>query len=210
MKKLILIDDHAMLREGIASWLTKNSDCEIAMQCESFESLQDNFEKSDLSNGDNVLAIVDLSYKTENSKIESETGWEIIKWLNFKNIPSIVFSSHDTGTFIEKAMGPDIRARGFVSKTSNEKILLDAINMVAAGKTYIQPDLFSGFIETKSILSALSSKEQEIADLIMHNYENEEIAEKLNIKLHTVENYISKIYDKTGTNTKKALIELLL
>lgn len=210
MKKLILIDDHAMLREGIASWLTKNSDCEITLQCENFEKLKSSFETTNFSAGDNIIAIVDLSYKTENCKIESETGWEIIKWLNTKNIPSIVFSSHDTGTFIEKAMGPDIRARGFVSKTSDEKVLLDAINMVASGKTYIQPDLFSGFIETKSILSALSSKEQEIADLIMHNFENEEIAEKLNIKLHTVENYISKIYDKTGTNSKKGLIELLL
>ena len=210
MKKLILIDDHAMLREGIASWLTKNSDWQIAMECEGFAQLQDNFSSIQIEQDDSFIAIVDLSYKTENSKIESETGWEIIKWLNSKNIPSIVFSSHDTGTFIEKAMGPDIRARGFVSKTSNEKVLLDAIDMVAAGKTYIQPDLFSGFIETKSILSALSSKEQEIADLIIHNFENEEIAAKLNLKVHTVENYISKIYDKTGTNNKKELIELLL
>lgn len=210
MKKLILIDDHTMLREGIASWLSKNSDCKVELQCESFERLQSDFKKTNFSNGDIVIAIVDISYKTENSKIESETGWEIIKWLNSKNIPSIVFSSHDTGTFIEKAMGPDIRARGFVSKTSNEKVLLDAINMVATGKTYIQQDLFSGFLETKSILSALSSKEQKIADLIMHNFENGEIAAKLNLKLHTVENYISKIYDKTGTNNKKELIELLL
>lgn len=210
MKKLILIDDHAMLREGIASWLTKNSDWTIELQCESFEKLQSDFDKANFSTDDNVIAIVDLSYKTENSKVEAEIGWEIIKWLNSKNIPSIVFSSHDTGTFIEKAMGSDIRARGFVSKTSNEKILLDAINMVAQGKTYIQPDLFSGFIETKSILSALSSKEREIADLIMHNVENDEIAAKLNIKLHTVENYISKIYDKTGTNNKKDLIDLIL
>lgn len=210
MKKLILIDDHTMLREGIASWISKNSDCKVELQCESFERLQFDFKKTNFSNGDIVIAIVDISYKTENSKIESETGWEIIKWLNSKNIPSIVFSSHDTGTFIEKAMGPDIRARGFVSKTSNEKVLLDAINMVATGKTYIQQDLFSGFLETKSILSALSSKEQKIADLIMHNFENGEIAAKLNLKLHTVENYISKIYDKTGTNNKKELIELLL
>lgn len=210
MKKLILIDDHAMLREGIASWLTKNSDWKIELQCESFEKLKNDFEKIDCSADDILISIVDLSYKQENSKVEAEIGWEIIKWLNSKNIPSIVFSSHDTGTFIEKAMGPDIRARGFVSKTSDEKILLDAINMVAQGKTYIQPDLFSGFIETKSILSALSSKEREIADLIMHNVENDEIAAKLNIKLHTVENYISKIYDKTGTNNRKDLIDLIL
>lgn len=210
MKKLILIDDHAMLREGIASWLTKNSDWQVALQCENFSKLQKDFSKIDKSEEDIVIAIVDLSFKQENSKIESESGWEIIQWLNTNDVPSIVFSSHDTGTFIEKAMSTEIKAKGFVSKTSDEKNLLDAINMVAHGKTYIQPDLFSGFIETKSLLSALSSKEREIADLIMHNYENEEIAEKMNIKLHTVENYISKIYDKTGTNSKKALTELLL
>ncbi|MBQ0052470.1 MAG: response regulator transcription factor [Treponema sp.] len=210
MKKLILIDDHAMLREGIASWFTKNSDWTIELLCENFERLQDDFEKIQISEEDTLIAIVDLSYKQENSKIEAETGWNIIKWLKERNIPSIVFSSHDTGTFIEKAMGPDIQARGFVSKTSNEKVLLEALDMVARGKTYIQPDLFSGFIETKSLLSALSAKEREIADLILHNEDNEEIARKLNIKLHTVENYISKIYDKTGTSTKKELIEVLL
>lgn len=199
-----------MLREGIASWIAKNSDWQIELQCENFSALKTNFAKINRTDDDMMIAIVDLSYKQENSKLETESGWEIIQWLNTMKIPSIVFSSHDTGTFIEKAMSPQVRAKGFVSKTSDEKILLDAINMVHQGKTYIQPDLFSGFIETKSILSALSTKEREIADLIMHNYENEEIAEKLNIKLHTVENYISKIYDKTGTNTKKGLIELLL
>lgn len=199
-----------MLREGIASWLTKNSDLVIELQCEDFADLKENFPKLNISQNDKYIAIVDLSYKQKDSKLEADAGWEIIKWLNKHSIPSIVFSSHDTGTYIEKAMSPDVSARGFVSKTSNESVLLDAINMVISGKTYIQPDLFGGFIETKSILSGLSAKEREIADLIIHNYDNEEIAEKLNIKIHTVENYISKIYDKTGTNNKKSLIELIL
>lgn len=210
MKKLILIDDHAMLRGGIASWLTKNSDWQITLECPNFEQLKKDFSSITINNDDSIVAVVDLSYKQVSSKIESETGWEIIKWLNSKKVPSVVFSSHDSGSFIEKAMSPEIQARGFVSKASDEKTLLDAINMISQGKSYIQPDLFSSFIETKNILSGLSSKEKEIANLVLHNVENEEISRKLNIKVHTVENYISKIYDKIGTNSKKELIERLL
>lgn len=210
MKKLILIDDHAMLRSGIAYWITQNSDWQIALQCGNFSELQKSFSSMQIAEDDFVIAVVDLSYKQDSSKIESETGWEIIKWLNSRNVPSLVFSSHDTGTFIEKAMSREIQAKGFVSKNSNEKILMDALEMISQGKTYIQPDLFSSFIETKTILEGLIPKEREVADLMLHNVENEEIARKLNIQLHTVENYVSKIYDKTGTHSRKEFIEKLL
>lgn len=210
MNKLILIDDHAMLRNGISAWFKENSTWEICCACDSMEQLLKEFESLNIEESDKVVAIVDLSYKQNDSKIEVESGWDIVKWLTKKNIACVIFSSHDTGSTIEKAMSPEVGARGFVSKCGDEKILLDAITTVAAGKTYIQPDLFSGFLETKSILAALTPKEREITELIIENLDNDEIAEKLNIKLRTVENYISKIYDKTGTNSRKALLERVL
>lgn len=210
MKKLILVDDHAMLRTGITAWFKANSDWEISLQCDSFEKLKEEFQNFTITQNDTVIAVVDLSYKQDDKKQEIEMGWEIVSWLRERNIPSIIFSSHDTGSSIEKAMSPEIGAKGFVSKCADEKILLDAINTVASGKTFIQPDLFSGFLEIKSILSALTPKEREITNLVIQNYDNDEIAEKLGIKLRTVENYLSKIYDKTGTYSKKMLLDRIL
>lgn len=214
MKNLIIVDDHALLREGISSWISKNSQWNVAIAAENFEDLKNKFEKSDIKNeltdqSNICIAVVDLSYKIENNSKEEQLGWTIISWLAEQNIKTVVFSSHDSGYCIEKAMSPEYGAKGFVSKCSTEKTLLDAINTVAEGKTFIQPDLFSNMIQSKSLFQVLSSKEKQVAELVLENFENSEIAEKLNLNIRTVENYISKLYDKCGTNTRKALIEIL-
>lgn len=210
MKNLILIDDHAMLRTGITAWFKANSDWNILLQCESFDALQKDFASLNINSDDKVIAVVDISLKQDDKIIKSENGWDCVVWLRNQNIPSVIFSSHDTGSSIEKAISPEIGAKGFVSKCADEKVLLAAVNAVAEGKTYVQPDLFSDFIETRSILSALTPKEREITDLVLKNFDNEDIAEKLGIKLRTVENYLSKIYDKIGVKNRRMLLEMIM
>lgn len=214
MKKLIIVDDHALLREGISSWITKKSDWNIVIAADSFEDLKKKYEGSELSSKqeykeDTVVAVVDLSYKTDSSIKEDVTGWKIISWLKERNVSTVVFSSHDSGHYIEKAMSADVGASGFVSKCSTEKTLLEAIDCVSQGKTYIQPDLFSKMIYSRNLFHALSPKEQQIAELILEGDDNTEIANKLVLNIRTVENYVSKLYDKCGTNTRKGLIDLL-
>ena len=100
-------------------------------------------------------------------------------------------------------------AKGFVSKLSDEKMLLDAINAVAAGKTFVQPDLVSSLMEMNSLFSILTKREVQVVKLIQNGLTNEEIAEKLEIKLTTLENYISVIYDKIGCRDRNSLLEKL-
>ena len=96
-----------------------------------------------------------------------------------------------------------------VSKLSDEKMLLDAIYAVAAGKTFVQPDLVSAFMEMNSLLSVLTKRELEVVKLIQDGLTNEEIAARLEIKLSTLENYISVIYDKIGCRDRNSLLEKL-
>lgn len=214
MKKLILIDDHKMLRKGISSYFKENSDWVIFAEAEGLDEIPGILKKIDglVGNGpgekDIIVAVVDIQLKG-GCDVGLLSGFEVVKQLRNHGVPSVVFSSHDTGACIERAMSADIGAKGFVSKLSDEKILLDAVNMVASGKSFVQPDLVFSFMENRSLFSLLTKRELQVVNLIADNYTNEQIASQLEIKLTTLENYLSMIYDKFGCHDKASLLEKL-
>ena len=208
MKKLILIDDHKMLRKGISAFFTENSDWEILTEAESLDEIPQIIKIASSRPDDKIVAIVDMQLKgtCEN---EIKDGFEAVKLLAGAGIPSCIFSSHDTGAVIERAMSAEVGAKGFVSKLSDEKMLLDAVNTVAQGKTFVQPDLVASFMEMSSLFSILTKRERQIVKLIQDGSTNEEIAAQLQIKLTTLENYVSVIYDKIGCRDRNSLLEKL-
>lgn len=207
MKKLILIDDHKMLRKGISSYIIENSDWTIFAEAESIEEMPDIIKKIGEAKEDQIVAVVDIQIKGNDEN--AFRGFEAVRLLSKAGVPSVIFSSHDTGALIERAMSADVGARGFVSKLSDETMLLNAINTVASGKTFVQPDLVSAFMEVTSLFSVLTKREMQVVKLIQDGLTNEEMAEKLDIKLTTLENYISVIYDKIGCRDRNSLLEKL-
>ena len=207
MKKLILIDDHKMLRKGISSYIIENSDWSIFAEAESIEEMPDIIKKIGEAKEDQIVAVVDIQIKGNDEN--AFRGFEAVRLLSKAGVPSVIFSSHDTGALIERAMSADVGARGFVSKLSDETMLLNAINTVASGKTFVQPDLVSAFMEMTSLFSVLTKREMQVVKLIQDGLTNEEMAEKLDIKLTTLENYISVIYDKIGCRDRNSLLEKL-
>ena len=207
MKKLILVDDHKMLRKGISSYIIENSDWTIFAEAESIEEMPAIIKKIEEAKEDQIVAVVDIQIKGNDEN--ALRGFEAVRLLSKAGVPSVIFSSHDTGALIERAMSFDVGARGFVSKLSDEKMLLDAINTVASGKTFVQPDLVSAFMEVHSLFSVLTKREMQVVKLIQDGLTNEEIAAKLEIKLSTLENYISVIYDKIGCRDRNSLLEKL-
>ena len=207
MKKLILIDDHKMLRKGISSYIIENSDWSIFAEAESIEEMPDIIKKIGEAKEDQIVAVVDIQIKGNDEN--AFRGFEAVRLLSKAGVPSVIFSSHDTGALIERAMSADVGARGFVSKLSDETMLLNAINTVASGKTFVQPDLVSAFMEMASLFSVLTKREMQVVKLIQDGLTNEEMAEKLDIKLTTLENYISVIYDKIGCRDRNSLLEKL-
>ena len=207
MKKLILIDDHKMLRKGISFYITENSDWTIFAEAESLDEIPAIIKSIDNAAEDKIIAVVDIQIK--GNPEYSYNGFEAVKLLAATGVPSVIFSSHDSGGFIERAMSADVGAKGFVSKLSDEKMLLDAINTIALGKTFIQPDLVTSLMEMNSLFSVLTKREMQVVKLIQDGLTNEQIAAKLEIKLTTLENYISVIYDKIGCRDRSSLLEKL-
>ena len=196
-----------MLRKGISFYITENSDWTIFAEAESLDEIPAIIKSINNAAEDIIIAVVDIQIK--GNPEYSYNGFEAVKLLAVAGVPSVIFSSHDSGGFIERAMSADVGAKGFVSKLSDEKMLLDAINSVAAGKPFVQPDLIGSLMEMNSIFSVLTKREIQVVKLIQDGLTNEEIAQKLQIKLTTLENYISVIYDKIGCRDRNSLLEKL-
>ena len=196
-----------MLRKGISFYITENSDWAILAEAEGLDEVPAIIKKIGGAEEDKIVAVVDIQIK--GNADYAYNGFEAVKKLAAAGVPSVIFSSHDSGGFIERAMSAEVGAKGFVSKLSDEKMLLDAINTVAAGKTFVQPDLVSSLMEMNSLFSVLTKREVQVVKLIQDGLTNEEIAQKLQIKLTTLENYISVIYDKIGCRDRNSLLEKL-
>ena len=207
-KSIIIVDDHALLLNGIKNWIENHSYYKVEFQASNVEDckeIQNQFEKGSLR-ADEFLAVVDISFKTVDSQMEN-FGFDIIKEFSRLSIPCIAYSSHDSGGFVEHATSPAVGAKGFVSKTADESILLAAINSVANGGTYIQAELVTGLLEVRDITQTFTKKEKLVADTMSIYNTNAEVAATLGISEKTVVNYLTILYDKAGVENKLQFLE---
>ena len=176
-----------------------------ASNVEDCKEIQNQFEKGSIK-ADDFLAVVDISFKSSDSQMEN-SGFGIIKEFSALGIPCIAYSSHDSGGFIEHATSSAVGAKGFVSKTADESILLAAINSVANGGIYIQAELVTGLLEVRDITQTFTKKEKLVADTLTIHNTNAEVAAALGIAEKTVVNYLTILYDKAGVENKLQFLE---
>ena len=223
-QNIILCDDHALLRNGIKSWIETHSPYKVTheagtwAECEkiidSIASItatikpQANDALTPEEQND-CIAIVDISFKAEYTTAahEENCGFEIIRRLTALGIPCIAYSSHDSGGFVEHATSAVIGAKGFVSKNADETILLAAINAVANGKSYIQAELVTGLLEVRDIAQTFTKKEKLVAEALTLHNTNADVAAALGITEKTVVNYLTIMYDKAGVKNKLEFLQ---
>ena len=226
-QNIILCDDHALLRNGIKSWIETHSaykvtheagtwaECEkiidsIAATTATIKPRANEALTPEAQNGCIAsIAIVDISFKAEYTTAthEENCGFEIIRRLTALGIPCIAYSSHDSGGFVEHATSAVVGAKGFVSKNADETILLAAINAVANGKSYIQAELVTGLLEVRDIAQTFTKKEKRVAEALTIYNTNAEVAAALGITEKTVVNYLTIMYDKAGVKNKLEFLQ---
>lgn len=207
MEKLIIIDDHPMVREGIAGWIRENTSWQVEKQLASFEDVQAFLQEYAPDSQDNVIALVDLSFKKSNNSQELFYGYDIIPLLKEQGIKSIVYSSHETGSIIAHVMDKDVGALGYVSKNADITVLKQALDSVAKGKIFIQQDLIASYVNMNSIMGVLTRREKELIKHLCSKRTNEEIAQIMGISERSLANYFSRIYNKTGVENRLQLEE---
>ncbi|MDE5798316.1 MAG: response regulator transcription factor, partial [Treponemataceae bacterium] len=193
-KDVFLFDDHALTREGMAMLLAQNSDWNVAGQAGSVREAFSVIDAAEPAQGDDCLvALVDLSFAQDD-----DNGFSIIRHATAsgKGIRCIVLSTYDSAATVGSVMNDSVGAAGFVSKIADFSVVLEALETVAAGGTYIQKNLVPSKLETyEKVCAALTKKERQIVECLVLGYDNGQIAKMFFISERTVSNHLGSIYD---------------
>lgn len=189
--KIMIADDHSMIREGLKSLLELDGDIQVIAEA---VDGKDCLDKLDIVKPDVLL--LDINMPKMN-------GLDVLKNMKERRIKVkvLVLTVHNEIEYLMKAV--DIGINGYVLKDSESSELKKAIYSIVEGETYIQPSLIPA-LNAKRIeknedeikIEDLTKRELEVLKLLAIGMYNKEIAEKLNISERTVKNHVSNIFKK--------------
>jgi DNA-binding NarL/FixJ family response regulator len=195
--KILLVDDHAILSDGVKSLLEKE-DYEVVFQADSAERALDFLKKNEVD-----LMITDFNMPG----MDGLSLIHLVKRIN-QNIKIIVLSMHDEVHLVKEILKSGVN--GYVLKKDTQRELLQAIREVQAGKVFLSNDINKVLIvnlQNPDEGRLLTDREREILKLIAREFTNKQIAEELFISERTVETHRKNIFKKTGTNSLVGLIK---
>jgi DNA-binding NarL/FixJ family response regulator len=206
MKTLVLIDDHAMLRRGLSSWLAEDGQWRILGEAASLEEAADLFER--LADGlpDLVLLDIDLSSPGQPGSWGLDLIPQLKKQHGEKAPPVLVYSVYDDYVHLKAAFRSG--AKGYVCKSQDTGELRTAMDRLAAGGVWFSPDHAFRMTAVSDIVLGLTKRERQIFELVQRRRGNHEIAAELGVSIRTVENNLSVLYDKTAVKNRKELERL--
>jgi DNA-binding NarL/FixJ family response regulator len=199
--KILLVDDHRILLDGLKALFDNDSEFEIIA---AVSSPAEALEKLKLQQPDILLTDYTLP---------GMTGLELstkVKEL-YPNIKRVILSMHDEGHLVKQVMKEGVD--GYLLKNIQQGELKAALRQIMQCMPYISPEitkqLMTGLAnESKHVL--LTDREQEIVKLIVKEFSNKQIAEKLFISERTVETHRKNIFRKTNTASLVGLVKFAL
>lgn len=185
-KRILIVDDHALLRRGLASLIETEQDLVV---CAEADTRQGGLDAIATSKPD--LVIADLSLKDSD-------GLEMIKDIKqrFPGLPVLALSMHEEIIYAERALRAG--ARGYVTKQELGDTVLTAIRRVLVGeihtseamsRKFVQKFMGGGTLEQGSGLERLSDRELEVFKLIGQGKSTRAIAQSLRLSVKTIESH---------------------
>ena len=195
--KIMIADDHNLLREGIKQLLEFDGSMEIIAEA------SDGIECLEILNNVNPdILLLDINMPLKN-------GIEVLEELKVSkpDLKILILTVHGEVEYLIKAI--DIGADGYIMKDSESSELKRAINEILSGEKYIQPSLIpmlNNKLANRDIdkdkLNSLTNRELEVLVQVANGMFNKEIAINLNISERTVKNHISNIFKKIDVSDR--------
>ena len=194
--QLFLVDDHAMVREGLAKVLAQAG----FVTCGQAGTIRETLEHPHLASVQ--LAVVDLS-------IGEDSGLELIQLLWARHLPSLVYSMHEDSNIVRSAFAAG--AVGYVTKREVASCLVEAVNTVLGGSKYLSPRAGIGFVHGTAgpaavdPLAEFSDQQMRVYELLGEGLGTDEIAGRLHVSPRTVESYGARMIEKLNVSGMKEL-----
>jgi DNA-binding NarL/FixJ family response regulator len=201
-RKVLIVDDHAIVREGLAQLINCEADL---MVCGEVDSAPRAIDAINALTPD--IALVDIS-------LSSMNGIELIKNIKVQHpmLPILVLSMHDESLYAERALRAG--AKGYIMKQEGTDNLRSAIRQVLNGEIYLSTRMsgkmlnqLAGAKDMGSPIERMSDRELEVFQLIGQGFGTRQIAEKLHLSIKTIESYREHIKQKMNFKNGTELVQ---
>lgn len=196
--RILLADDHPLTRSGIAEFVRREESFKLVAEA---EDGFDAWEKIRDLHPD--VALLDI-------RMPGYDGVTVAQKVKNEGLKTaiVMLTSYDAQQYVIASLRAG--ARGFVLKTVSPKELTTAINTVAKGGLYLDPEVASVMGEQDFIPEPLSVREREVLLLAAKGLSSKEVAKQLYISERTVQTHLASIYDKLGSRNKTEALLLAL
>jgi DNA-binding NarL/FixJ family response regulator len=205
--RVLLVDDHPMVRERLAEIINREADLVVSGEAEDRQGAI----KAILAHPPD-LAIIDL-------KLKNSDGLELIKDIKtrWSKLRMLVVSMHDESLYAERVIHAG--ALGYITKQEATRKILEAIRTVLAGKVYVSAKVADHLVsklvshrghDTTNPDEALADRELQVFELIGDGHNTQEIARRLHIATKTVETYRARIKEKLNLKNGNDLLQLAI
>lgn len=200
--RVVIVDDHPLLRRGLAEVLAAKPDLEPVGEAAGAAEV---FKLVETTNPD--LVIIDLS-------LEDGSGLSLVKEIKarFSHVKMLVYSMHDEALFAERALHAG--ASGYIRKQEPTDVVIQAIRHVLQGNVYLSDAMTKRMLNkhvgaehepTENKVAQLSDRELQVFELIGEGLGTRQVAEKLHLSIKTIESYRESIKRKLDLNTSNEL-----
>jgi DNA-binding NarL/FixJ family response regulator len=201
--KVLLADDHTMVREGLAALIGRDSQVQVIGQCGDGLQVVKQVEKLQPD-----VVVLDISMPGSN-------GLDICRELSkkFREIAVLILTMHDSEQFIAKAMQNG--ARGYLIKDAAPAQLTEAILSVARGEKFLGSGIPGATLSLNpdgegDLYERLTTRERQVLQLIAESKTNRQIAQILKLSVKTVDTHRSHLMRKLGIHDQTSLVKFVL
>lgn len=200
MIRLMLVDDHAVLRDGLRNIISVVEDIEVVGEAVSGDDALDQVEKCQPD-----MILMDINMPVKN-------GVEVTGILKRKypHIKILILTMHSHEEYFMSAIREG--ADGYLLKDAPSDQVIEAIRTVARGESVIHPSMtkkllaFHQQIQTEQEDTTLTEREKEVLLCLVEGLSNKEIADRLFISDKTVKIHVSKIFKKLNVKSRSQVI----
>ncbi|MEO8151840.1 MAG: response regulator transcription factor [Rhizobacter sp.] len=193
--RLMIVDDHPLVREGLKARLSSVADFEVVA------------EAPDAETALALLATIQTNIVLMDIGMKSVNGIELTRIVTQRHpdVAVLILSMYDNPEYVSQAM--QAGAKGYVLKDAPSSQIVSAIHSVATGGTFLSPAIADVLFSPKSPERSLSMREQEILSFLARGQSSKHIAKHLDISVRTVESHRQNIKRKLNIDGQAELIK---
>ena len=200
MTRVLIADDHRLVREGLKKILTETPDIVVVAEASTGDEVLERIRKQDCD-----VILLDIT-------MPGKSGLDVLRELHKtkQHVKVLVLSMHPEEQYAVRAL--KLGAAGYLTKRSASEELIAAVQSVSAGKKYITKALTESLASVmagdseKSPDESLSRREHQVFRLIAQGKSIKEIAALLSLSIKTVSTYRSRVLQKMGMKNSAALV----